>query len=293
MNDPKICAVLISFHPSEQLISNIAILRPQVQGLVIVDNGSTQDELARVRASSTQLDFNVVENGRNLGIGAALNIGVRWASENGFEWVALFDQDSTCTESLISDLWSTSQSPPTRESVAITVPLYADRVTRSLARRGTPAQDGSVMVAMTSGSLMPARIFEQCGYFNEELFIDQVDFEYCLRVRKSGFLILQSDHAVLLHSPGSQTSKSIFGMRLFTVSNHNPKRRYYITRNSIWLIRKFWRCAPSWCLITVLRLTQDTAKIVLAEKDRRAKLKNTLLGVLHGLTGKLGNTLGL
>ena len=148
------------------------------------------------------------------------------------------------------------------------------------------------MVAMTSGSLMPSWIFDRCGYFNEELFIDQVDFEYCLRVRKLGFLVLQSDHAALFHRPGSITSRSFFGIRLFGVSNHSAKRRYYMSRNEIWLMRRFWKDYPSWCLLAILRLVKETVKVFIAEEDRRAKLWNTLLGVRHGLEGRLGNTLG-
>jgi rhamnosyltransferase len=293
MNDPKICAVIVSFHPAPQLLSNISILRPQVQGLVVVDNGSRPDELAPVQAAAGDLDFTLIENGRNLGIGAGLNIGVRWALQHGFAWVALFDQDSTAMESLISGLLTTAQSYPRPELVAITCPLYVDPDTMSVTAGGIPAKEGGVMVTMTSGSLIPQAIFQQCGYFNEDLFIDLVDFEYCLRVKRMGFLVLQSDKAVLLHRPGSPTSKFLFGRRLFAVSNHSAKRRYYLTRNTVWMVQRFWKDFPSLCLLVATALLQDMVKIALAEEDRWNKLKNMLLGAVHGLQGKLGNALNL
>jgi rhamnosyltransferase len=259
----------------------------------VVDNGSTEAELAPIRTCVTDHQATLIENGHNQGIGAGLNIGVRWACDQGFTWVALFDQDSTCNASFIHDLWITSQSHPRKDSVAITAPLYLDRSTGKVAKRGAATEDGGIMVAMTSGSLMPSWVFERYGYFNEELFIDQVDFEYCLRVRRAKLLVLQSERARLLHSPGVPAWSTIFGVRVFKTSNHSAKRRYYMTRNSVWLMRKFWRDAPSWSLTTLLALVKDTIKISLAEQDRIAKLKNMFLGALHGLQDKLGNTLGL
>lgn len=293
MDQKKICGVIVSFHPSAQLLANIDLLLRQVQGLVIVDNGSREDEISPLRAAGSEGRFALTELGQNLGIGAALNVGVRWASENGFSWVVLFDQDSTVTENFIADLWDASQSHPKAERVALACPLCVDPTTGAIAQPGPLLDDGGVMVGMTSGSLLPLWAFDECGFFNEDLFIDQVDFEYCLRLRKCNFIVVQSDKAKLLHRPGSPRPFLLFGIRICSTSNHDAKRRYYMMRNTIWVIRRYRKQFPSWCSDNGTALLKDTVKTILTEDDRWTKLKYCLLGLRHGLEGKQGKTVDL
>jgi rhamnosyltransferase len=293
MDDKNICAVIVSFHPSDQLLENISLLLPQVQGLVVVDNGSRDEEISSLRAASGKQPFAFLEAGRNLGIGAALNIGVRWAIENGFSWVVLFDQDSTVTEGLVAALWDACQSHPATTKVALACPMYVNRSTGIALSAGPTLKDGGVMVAMTSGSLLPLWTFQQCGFFNEDLFIDQVDFEYCLRLRKCGFIAIQSKKAALLHTPGTPRPLFLFGIRLVTPSYHNAKRRYYMTRNTIWVIQQYRKEFPSWCRDNAIALLRDTVKTILVEGDRWNKAKYIWIGLKHGLKKKLGYTIQL
>ncbi len=84
-NGPKnsVCAVIVSFRPRREDLGNLARVRPQVEHLVVVDNGSPEEQLHLLRAASHELDFALIENGQNLGIAAALNVGVKWAQANG------------------------------------------------------------------------------------------------------------------------------------------------------------------------------------------------------------------
>ena len=89
---------MVTYHPSFAMIENLQRILPQVQSLVMVDNGSTGDELEGLRTASRDRGFSLIENGKNLGIAEALNQGVGWAKNNGYPWVLLLDQDVAAGE---------------------------------------------------------------------------------------------------------------------------------------------------------------------------------------------------
>src|SRR5260370_31959342 len=93
MTAQSVCAVIVTFHPSANMFENLRHVFAQVQGLVVVDNGSSSAELDPLRRESLRLGFHLIENRENLGIAEALNQGVRWAKSNGYSCVIIFDQD--------------------------------------------------------------------------------------------------------------------------------------------------------------------------------------------------------
>ena len=58
-----VCAVIVTYHPSAQMPAHIPNVLAQVQGLVVVDNGSNPVELNPLRVASQTLGFQLIENG--------------------------------------------------------------------------------------------------------------------------------------------------------------------------------------------------------------------------------------
>src|SRR5271165_4899297 len=164
MQDQSVCAVIVTYHPSAKMVDNLSDMLDQVQGLVVVDNGSTANELRQLRVAAQGFGFHLIENGENLGIAAALNQGVTFAKDKGYPWVIFFDQDSGITEGFVDRMFATWKSHPDRERVCSVHPKYIDPETgiESLVRR---ASDGGPIISMTSGALMPVWIFTKLGFF--------------------------------------------------------------------------------------------------------------------------------
>jgi rhamnosyltransferase len=289
----KVCAVIVSFHPPAELIGSICKLRPQVQGLIIVDNASRDSELQPLHASRQRLDFEIIQNSRNLGIAAALNVGVRWAVDHGFNWVALFDQDSTVTEGYIRAMLRAHCAHPRPGAIGILGPAYEDPYTCDRAGPRLLAEDGGPVEVMTSGSMIPASVFSECGLFREDFVIDEVDHEFCFRVRDHNFIVVQCDAAVLLHQPGSPKRLSVLGITLIHATQHKAKRRYYVARNGVVLVRRYWRKYPKWAYQTLRDLGDAVLAILLVEDDKYNKVRNTLLGLKDGMQSKMGQVIEL
>jgi rhamnosyltransferase len=129
--------------------------------------------------------------------------------------------------------------------------------------------------------------------FEESLFIDGVDYEYCLRLRGNGYSIEECSEAVLLHAPAHFVEYRVRGFRLFSTSNYSGERRYYRDRNKIWLMKEYWGRFPGFFVRTLFNTVKDACKIVLAETDKAEKLYFICLGIRDGLLGRMGNTVEL
>jgi rhamnosyltransferase len=291
MPENGVCAIVITFRPDAKVFTNLAKVNSQVQCVLAVDNGSSPKSLAELRAASRELNFTFIENGRNLGIATALNIGARWAISHSFRWIVLLDQDSTVTVGFVSEMLRDFESERALRNIMLLVPRHQDPQTGSEITFPL-ADDGGPLVTITSGSFFPANVFEQCGYFKDELFIYTVDDEYSLRLRSKGYSIGQSKTAILLHSAGFPSHHRFLG-RIFYTSNHSAGARYYLNRNRIWMLRTYGAQYPEWTRDVLRACVVEFVKIVIAERSRWPKIKMIILGIRDGVLGRMGETVAL
>ena len=283
-----VCAIIVTYHPQEDLEQHVAALCGQIGGLVVVDNRSSDYELAVLRELAQRYSFTLLENSDNLGIGTALNRGIRWAAAHGgFRYVVLFDQDSEVGKGFVDALVSCLQQHPSSDKVAVAAPRIYNRNT-GLTDCPRETGKGLFHVAQTSGSLMPLQVFNSEGWFKEELFIDYVDYEYCLRVVTAGWFVLYCDDVVLSHSPGNSHRHTFLGLHFGTSMNYSPLRHYYSTRNGTWVIRQYWRAHPIWCARQAFGILKGKVKVLIFERDRLRKLSLSLRGFRDAIQGNLG-----
>jgi len=279
-------AVVVTYHPRPEYLSNLARMRAQVDLLVVVDNGSFENELAALREASRTSGFNLIENGVNLGIASALNRGVRRAWHEGCAWVVLFDQDSEVTPGFVATMIAEFRALSRERKILQIIPRYLDPET-GLERPVSTYEDGGVFLTITSGSLFSMEAFERCGLFEEDLFIYCVDDDYSLRIRKNGFYIGVSKTAVLLHQSGRPTYRRLFG-RSFSTKNYRPEVRYYYARNKVWILRAYGKAFPRLIFPTLREFVTIPVKIALMEDASWKKLSLFFRGLADGIAGRMG-----
>jgi rhamnosyltransferase len=286
----QVCAIIVSFHPPQQLLNNVALLLDQVDHLVVVDNASTGVSANLLREIENDSRISVIFNPVNEGIAAALNQGLRQGLEMGYPWMITFDQDSTVSPSLVKTLLRCFL---VEKNIAIAAPSYVDR--NLGARLGKdPGDHREVRSVMTSGMMMPAWLFEHIGFMNEALFIDYVDEEFCHRTRAAGYRIVQCGDAQLLHSVGRPTKFQLLG-REFETTNHSAGRKYYQTRNHLWTMGRprldivWWREAAK----ETKSMVWDTCKVILVEDDKLKKILRIAQGALDAMAGRMGKRVEL
>ena|SRR5579863_1402888 len=123
--------------------------------------------------------------------------------------------------------------------------------------------------------------------------IDLVDTEYCLRARSLGFQIVLAPCATLLHRIGDPMYRFIGRRGPFRVSNHSPQRHYYMTRNLLVMVTRYWGKYPEWCREVLMGLIWRTVIVVLFEKQRLRKLINMAWGFIDAMRGRMGKVVEL
>ncbi|SRR6266481_1741640 len=288
----SLCAVIVSYYPDAKIIENVLALLDQVDEAIIVDNGSGKATKELLERLSGYPKVSVIYNEENLGIAAALNIGVRRAKAAGHQWVATFDQDSKVTPGMILAMLRVYDNYPEKEKVVGLSPRYQNPSTGQISTSKLKNSSCSalpyaeVLVVITSGNLLKLNVFDRIGYFNESLFIDHVDSEFCLRCAAQGYKIFEVDSAILLHGIGIPTQHRIL-WKVKLATNHSSLRRYYMARNGIYLYKKFAFTYPVWVAHNVYNLLKIII-MVLFETNRKQKLVAILRGVSHGLSGRMG-----
>ncbi len=292
MDECSVCAVLITFRPEPTVLNNVDLLRRQLAHIIIVDNTPAGVPSSSVELLAKMPGCTVIRNEKNLGIATALNIGIRAAISKGFPWIITFDQDSQVCEGYVEAMLSTYEEASNRGSqVGMLCPRYKD------SGLGTflplhKSVSGEILTCMTSGSMLHSDVFAAIGPMEDDLFIDCVDHEYCLRMRTAGLTLVESPEAILVHSVGRITPHRILGRKMLT-TNHSPKRRYYITRNRLVLIQRYFSMQREWALADLTILLRETARVLLLEKKRLLKVGYIVLAVFDAALGRLGQRVSL
>jgi rhamnosyltransferase len=140
---------------------------------------------------------------------------------------------------------------------------------------------------ITSGSFFSPRAFAAAGYFNEGLFIDYVDVEYCLRLKTLGYRVIEVHSAEILHQMGRLEENVLMGEPVHP-THHPPLRRYYQFRNALLLHRQYRESQRSWRLRNRITLIKMLILILFYEKQRLRSLLQILRGIGHGMAGRSG-----
>jgi rhamnosyltransferase len=279
----KIAAVVVLYSPEDDVYENILSYVEQVDLVFLVDNSDEPSSDLIEKFSTIRKVISIV-NECNLGIAAALNIGARKALAHGCDLLLTMDQDSSASPGMVKALRDCFISQED-ELLAIVSPFHLISIVDPPDPSLPPYE--AIETVWTSGNLLRLSTFQKVGPFDEPLFIDFVDHEYCLRLKRNGYRVVQSNAAVLHHNIGTNLRKIDFATLSLVVSNHSPLRRYYITRNRFWVTKKYREFRRfSW--IDKRRFWAELVTILLFEKYKLEKLKMIIRGYLDYRIGKMG-----
>ncbi|KPC50098.1 glycosyltransferase family 2 protein [Amantichitinum ursilacus] len=286
-------AVVVTYHPDEAALSGIEKWQELFGAVAVVDN-SAQCPAALQTLSNRYAHVDLIANGRNLGVAAALNQGVARLLAQGCDYLFLFDQDSEPEAAMVNGVVAQLQALD-GEPVAQIGPAYFDRrlqqrapfiqlVGGRIVRH--PAQGEALIEAdylITSGTCIPSRAWQQIGPMDERLFIDFVDIEWGLRARAQGWRSYGWPAVTMQHSLGDEPVK-VFG-RSYPL--HSPLRHYYYFRNCIALMKRAY-IPREWKWIELYKLPLRFVVYAIFTRQRRRHAYMMLRGLWDGLRGKTG-----
>ena len=188
------------FEPDNDVVATVASLTAQAT-VVCVDDGSSASSDTVLNRLESLPGVTLIRLAENQGIAVALNRGVQRLLDDGVEVVVTLDQDSTpaCTHvaTLIRELIrSGSQAGVIGPGRVGGVPVTP---AATFADQPVPVQS-----LIQSGMAVRAVVFETVGLFDESLFIDGVDTDFCLRAARGGFGVVAVPGLDLAHRLGGE-----------------------------------------------------------------------------------------
>lgn len=142
---------------------------------------------------------------------------------------------------------------------------------------------------ITSGNLIKADLIRNIGFFNDNLFIDYVDYDFCCRIIENDLFIMKVNNAILIHNLGD-TMRKKFLWKDVEYTNHSYIRRYYISRNRFYVWNKYKHIAPNFIYNDKKESLEEIIKILLFENNKILKLKMIIKGYIdfkNNIYGKL------
>ena len=279
-----VAAVVVTHRPDPGVTDRVAAISDQFAQVIVVDNHSEEDRLAALRKFAGEREnVLLVQNPENIGVAAALNQGCRLAAERGAAWIVTFDQDSLPAADLLGCLAAEWDRHPERVRLGLVGVNFRTASGRTLLCEGTGLADARTVI--TSGSLLNLAAWRQAGPFREDFFIDEVDHEYALRLRRHGWLVKVTRRVLMEHDLGTPQRRHAWQPR---VSHHSALRRYYMVRNRLLLAREHLGVDPRFVLGQLARSLRESATILLFEPEKKAKLRAMSQGLLDGLRGRAG-----
>lgn len=277
MNQKKSIIVgIILYNPDlERLQRNVDAVKKDADCILCIDNSS--NNFLEIEKFANDNNIILIHNKQNDGLPKAFNAMMQYARDNGFENLLLLDQDSICKSNLIC----TYRDNISSDYVCL-VPKIVHRLKEYEDKYGqkstTPKELANEII--NSGTLINLNVLPQDIKFNENLFVDCVDFDFFLQLRKRNLKVLRINSTslfcdlgnlevhYLLHKPFFSNNYSVFRLE-----KQAKDRVIFISRNfNKPLARKVF-------LLSIL----GYSTLILFEKNKISKLIAIFKGFCKGV----------
>jgi rhamnosyltransferase len=288
----NVFSVIVTYKPDWLAVNLLCDqLSASMVTTVVVDNSEVDVKGVTINLVNGKL----LTLGENKGIATAQNKGIDYCIEKGADIIVFFDQDSVISDDFISKL----VAPIMTKNENIVAPTFIDAekgffypivsVSRfGLRTKTTPAKHSPAFytnTAISSGTAVKTSVFNIVGKMQDDLFIDYVDTEWCLRCHHAGIKVLILPDNQMIHSIGDKS----FNVLGFTVPVHSAYRRYYRVRNSFELLRLKHIPILLGIREIIFSIIHQALLVLTQHGKRKAYIKYGLIGVWHGIIGVKGH----
>lgn len=305
----KIAAYITAYQDREALVKTIAAIQKQlypISEIFIVDNSPRA-------IIQEQIDSNIIikYHPENVGVDGGINIAIKWAIEQQYDFLWLFDQDSQPLPDSLEILLDRYQELSAKKhNIGIIAPKILD-INTSQEFPGCVFQNYKFIpktgfqqiedyyncdAVITSGSLVNLTAAKSVGLPQNNLFLDAVDYAYCMKFRQLNYEIFVIKNTTLPHRLGNySTVKDRYSKMKNEILTFicSPSRYYYACRNHTYIeTRHSNKQMLHFCVIHRFQFTINMiSRIIRYEPDSvLIKIWACIFGTFDGLCGRLGKT---
>jgi len=204
-----LCAIIVNWnlpHDTIACIESLQASTPPVPGIIVVDNGSTDDSVRLFREHCGDT-ITILQNEQNLGFAGGVNVGIRHALLHGAQTLLLVNNDTIVAPDMVQHMLAAASRYPgaglfapaiyyydapqriwrlgDKECCWLPIPIQISE--RDVRRaQGTPFQ---VDYVTGCGMLVHRTVFDHIGLFDTRYFMYFEDADFCRRTRQAGYSI--------------------------------------------------------------------------------------------------------
>lgn len=253
--------------------------------ILIVDNASSDGTQEYMK--NTYRDFDnviYINTEKNLGGAGGFNYGMRWAVENGYEFVWVMDDDCMPKEDALQYLLEFEKKYSNKYGYLSSKVLWKDG---SICKMNIPRKTmfrpicdfetnfTPITMASFVSLFIPTKIIQEVGLPIKEFFIWTDDWEFTRRIslKYKCYLVNKS---IVVHK-----SLNNIGANIAYTPINRVSRFCYLYRNDVYLYRR-----EGWKGISyeVIRLLVHICRVILYSKDNKIiRIKTIIKSSINGL----------
>ena len=233
----RVISIITLYHPDEKVIHNVRLVSEQSTITILTDNSSEDNSELFVSVPNVKY----IGNLRNLGLALAFN---KVLHDPQFEWtdedyILFFDQDSKIKPDHVKKLIDKFRTLKEKGiNIGCLGPVYYNTSNHKIEvpkiKKQLNDEDMVVSGIITSSMLTTYGIIKSIGFWNEEIFLDMADWDFCWRIIKNQYDCIMTKAVVLEHSLGEGEKKILF----LSLRVGKPFREYYQIRDCKYLLKK-------------------------------------------------------
>jgi rhamnosyltransferase len=281
----NIAGVVILYNPDSNVNENISSYLSFISRLYIIDNSEwNTNSLIDINSFDNPKIF-YIKNEVNNGIAKSLNLACRLAQQDGFFWLLTMDQDSKFDRNNITNYFDQIAAYEHTEAVAMFGVQYSGP--EFYQTNNHPFQEVNRLI--TSGSVINLKNIDIIGGFDENLFIDEVDLEFCFRAIIKGFKVILCKRIHLNHNLGIvRTYRSLKNFNSTSRTLHAPVRIYYMVRNHLYVYSKYKTNFSNDLLASRKAILNRLKNNLIYNSSRLKVFKYIIKGIADFRKGKMG-----
>ncbi len=260
-----VCGLMVTYRPPRELLREaLKAALPQLHRLIVIDNSASRLHEALVRTACVEAaeaggtargsNYELETLSENVGLARAYNIGIGRAVAIGADFVLLLDQDTLLHPGAVAALSSAHLRLERRFPVGAVGPVNMERDLSFLEAPADTVRTSSRYYAddevveqaflMNSGMLFRPALVQKLGGYDPRYFVDAVDLELSLRIRSTGLRLFRIRSARAIHTIGTVETARFAG-RAVKFRREPTFRHYYIARDGLRTVARYWRRCPS------------------------------------------------
>ncbi len=238
----KVAIVVLNYKGIDDTVDCIESLSKQTYDnftIIAVENGSNDGSVDRFKKLEKQYGDKLVAlyNNKNLGFDGGVNTGIRYAINEEFYYVALFNNDAVADKDWVKNLVAAAKKQGSGITTGLLLRSDGNTIDSSgdwLSKWGlgfprnrgddtNQAPDGGFVFGASGGAtLFSIYMLQRIGIFDEDFFAYYEDVDMSFRAQLAGWKVYYEPSAIAYHKIGQTSARMKSGFTVYQTFKNLP-----------------------------------------------------------------------